>query len=74
MQKGAEWRLGKGMKGTYKDASACQGEVGMEWEWREKGESTGHKGCLEEEEKCELLSIWRKVWKIIRYMMLVGGV
>lgn len=45
----------------------------MEWEWREKGESTGHKGCLEEEEKCELLSIWRKVWKINSYMMLWGG-
>lgn len=33
----------------------------------------GHRGCLEEEEKCELLYIWREAWKIISYMKLVGG-
>lgn len=40
---------------------SARGSQVTEWEWREKGESTGRKGCLEEEEKCELLSIWRKV-------------
>lgn len=53
---------------------SARGRWDMEWEWREKGESTGHKGCLEEEEKCELLSLRRKVWKIISYIMLVGGI
>lgn len=33
----------------------------------------GHRGRLEEEEKCELLYIWREAWKIISYMKLVGG-
>lgn len=72
MGKGTGWRLGEDMKGTYKNGRVCKGEagygVGVERErWK-------HKGCLEEELKCELLAIWRKVWKIISYMMLVGGV
>jgi len=27
MGKGVDWRLGEDMKGTYKDARICQGEV-----------------------------------------------